>query len=240
MLRWSTNDWLIGDDLPDEALGRREAIRDMAGQPVQPAAHVDAWVSTCSDEEGVHTNSGITNKAFHNIATQAAAGKDKAERIFYRALTVYLGETSSLEDARAAALQSAQDLYADDTAVYTAVTEGFNAVGLDGQWNPPSNDCTCAAAAVLAGPAVTEQASVLDIAATLYRVRDELLGGSAAGKYYRELYEAHTGRASRLLLLDPALRSTAADILAEFTPGLEQLVDGRGDRVVVSPRRLTI
>jgi Zn-dependent metalloprotease len=82
------DDWLIGEDLPPHILGGREAIRDLSnprrfGQP----DHTRDWVKTCSDNEGVHTNSGITNKAYYNIVT--AIGKDKAERIFYRALTVY-------------------------------------------------------------------------------------------------------------------------------------------------------
>jgi hypothetical protein len=236
------DDWLMGEDLPPHVLGGREAIRDLSDPPRfgQPE-HTDDWVETCSDNEGVHTNNGITNKAYYNVATNAAVGKDRAERIFYRVLTVYLHPTSSLEDARSAALQATWDLSdtlgytAVYTTVYTAVQDGFNAVGLNGLWNPPSNDCICAATTALSdGNVYPDQLSALDVAATLYRVRDQLLGTTTAGQYYRTLYELYTGRISQLLLLDPALRTTGGQILREVTPGLNQLMDGHGNRSSVT------
>jgi bacillolysin len=128
------DDWLMGEDLP---IG---AIRDLSnpGAHGQPG-HASGWVATCSDNEGVHTNSGIPSKAFVNVAT--STGKGDAERIFYRALTVYLHPQSTLEDARAAALQAAEDLFGASSAQSQAVTSGFNAVGLDGSFRPRVNDC---------------------------------------------------------------------------------------------------
>lgn len=225
------DDWLMGEDLPSEALGGREAIRDLSnpsrfGQP----DHTDDWVKTCSDEEGVHTNSGITNKAYFNIAT--AITKDKAERIFYRALTAYLQPTSSLEDARSAAMQSAQDIYGDGSSEYNAVVEGFNAVGLDGSWNPPANDCVCAATTALSS--ATEDVNTIDIAVTLYRTRDELMASTGMGAYYRQLYEQYTGRISQLILLDSSLKTQGTTILQNVTPGLSRLMDGQGQEAIVS------
>ena len=230
------DDWLMGEDLPPYILGGREAIRDLSNPPRfgQPD-HTRHWVETCSDNEGVHTNGGITNKAYYNIAT--AIGKDKAERIFYRALTVYLRSNSSLEDARAAALQSAQDLYGANSAEYNAVRNGFNAVGLDGQWNPPPNDCTCAATLALSDEAVyPDRVSALEVAATLYRVRDQLLTGTTAGEHYRKLYEQHTGRISWLLLLNSGLRATGGQILKAVTPGLNHLMDGQGEQDIITQK----
>jgi len=128
------DDFLMGEDLP---IG---AIRDLAhpgafGQP----ANASGWVATCSDNEGVHTNSGIPNKAFVNVAN--ASGKGDAERIFYRALTVYLQPQATLEDSRAAALQSAEDLFGATSSQLQAVTNGFNGVGLNGTFQPPVNNC---------------------------------------------------------------------------------------------------
>lgn len=128
------DDWLMGEDLP---IG---AIRDLEnpgafGDP----ANTSEWVATCNDNEGVHTNSGIHNRAFVNVAN--AIGKDRAERIFFRSLTVYLGVQSSFEDARSAAIQSAADLYGAGSAEEQATETGFNDVGIDGSWNPPANDC---------------------------------------------------------------------------------------------------
>ena len=228
------DDWLMGEDLPSSALGGREAIRDLSnpkrfGQP----DNVSDWVKTCSDNQGVHTNSGIPNKAFYNIAT--AIGKDKAERIFYRSLTTYLQSTSSLEDARASALQSAQDLYGSGGTEYNGVRDGFNAVGLDGQWNPPSNDCTCGASVALTDQVANlDQAAALKTMTTLYRVRDQLLSTTVAGQRYRALYDRNTLRISYLLLLDSSLRASGSQVLRQVTSGLNQLMDGRGDQTIVT------
>lgn len=226
------DDWLMGEDLPPEALGGREAIRDLAdptnfGQP----DHTDDWVETCSDNEGVHTNSGITNKAYYNIATTIS--KEKAELIFYRALTVYLQPTSSLEDARAATLQSAQDTFGSGSAEYNAVVNGFNAVGLDGNWNPPENDCTCAASLALSDSSV-DMLSGLETIATLYRVRDQLMTSNVAGEHYRDLYEQYTVRISYLLLLNSSLKGEGASILLDVTPGLSQLSIGQDSESIVT------
>jgi len=128
------DDWLMGEDLP---IG---AIRDMdnPGNFGQPG-NASGWVQTCGDNEGVHTNSGIPSKAFVNIAT--STGKGDAERIFYRALTVYLQQQATLEDARAAALQAAEDLFGASSTQLQAVNSGFGAVGLNGSFQPPVNNC---------------------------------------------------------------------------------------------------
>jgi Zn-dependent metalloprotease len=128
------DDWLMGEDLP---IG---AIRDLDnpgafGQP----GNASGWVQTCGDNEGVHTNSGIPSKAFVNVAS--SIGKGDAERIFYRALTVYLQPQSTLEDARAAALQAAEDLFGVGSTQLQAVNTGFGAVGLNGSFQPPVNNC---------------------------------------------------------------------------------------------------
>ena len=131
------DDWLIGDDLPNGP------IRNMA-DPTQfnDPGHVSDWRAVCSDNEGVHTNSGIHNRAFVGVAE--AIGKDRAERIFYRALTVYLGSQSSFEDSRSGALQSAADLFGDKAAEVQAVDNGFAAVGIDGAFDPGPGGCASA------------------------------------------------------------------------------------------------
>jgi hypothetical protein len=227
------DDWLMGEDIPPDALGGRDAIRDLAnpkrlGQP----DHAKDWVKTCADNEGVHTNSGIPNKAYYLIA--GAISKEKAERIFYRTLTVYMQPTSSLQDARAKALQAAKDLYGAAGAEYAGVTSGFNAVGIDATWNPPANSCTCAATVAVATKSVfTDAAAAVASIATLYRVRDQILGGTAAGRHYRDLYYHHTDRMSTLILADSALRESSARVVQALLPPLALMVEGDGDRAVV-------
>jgi Zn-dependent metalloprotease/subtilisin family serine protease len=227
------DDWLMGEDLPPQALGGRDAVRDLAdparlGQP----AHTNDWVSTCSDNEGVHTNSGIFNKAFYNIAT--AIGKDAAELIFYRALVVYLQPSSSFEDARASALQAAEDLFGPGPET-DAVEAGFNAVGLDGVWNPPANDCTCAVATSLEQPASSQTpVSSLDVLLTLYRLRDQLFRSSSSGQFFTDFFYEHTDAISQLLLTDPDLRDRGGAILRSATPGLIKFLDGNPDQDIVT------
>lgn len=155
------DDWIMGEDLP---IG---AIRDLEnpGAHDQPA-HTRDWVATCSDNEGVHINSGIPNRAFVNVAT--SAGKEAAERIFYRALTVYLHPQSTLEDARQAALQSAEDLFGAASHQVEAVNRGFADVGLDGSFQPPPNTCAPFPTPVdLSVPALAALVLLLILAAAL-------------------------------------------------------------------------
>jgi Zn-dependent metalloprotease len=227
------DDWLMGEDLPASVLGGRDAIRDLAdptrfGQP----AHVQDWVATCSDNEGVHINSGIPNKAYVNIAN--AIGKDPAEHIFYRLLTQYLNYSSSLEDARAGALQSASDLFGSGSTEYAAVEAGFMAVGLDGAWNPPSNDCACPVQTAFNLRQDQSSASSLETMVTLYRLRDQVLKNSPAGKHYQDLYVHYSAQISALLVQNGDLRSAGIDILRAATPGLASFLDGNGDQVILT------
>ncbi|MCK4305034.1 MAG: M4 family metallopeptidase, partial [Candidatus Eisenbacteria sp.] len=213
------DDWLMGEDLPPDVLAGREAIRDLSDPPRfgQPD-HTDDWVETCSDNEGVHTNNGIPNKAFYNIAT--AIGKDKAEQIFYRTLTVYLDTGSSLEDARAAALQSAEDLYGSGSAEYTAVQDGFNAVGLDGVWQPPPNDCDpCAARTTLS--AESDGKSLLD---NLRAVRDKVFNQDP-GRRWTRIYYKHQFEVAWLVLSDSQLRTDVPAGFRAFDPVFRALLD---------------
>jgi len=124
------NDWLLGEDVytphtPGDAL-RSLSSPTTYGQP----DHMNNYVNTSSDNGGVHTNSGIPNKAAYNIAT--IIGKEKMEQIWYRTLTVYFKSGSQFTDARDASVQAAADLYGSGSAEVTAVQNGFAAVGIGG------------------------------------------------------------------------------------------------------------
>jgi Zn-dependent metalloprotease len=103
-----------------------------------------------NDNGYVHMNSGIANLAFKLLVTggqhpragqlsgatgQAipqtvvpAIGMDKAQRIFYRALAVYMGMGAHFIDARAATAQSAADLYG--ASEVNAVNIAWDVVGV--------------------------------------------------------------------------------------------------------------
>lgn len=221
-------DWLIGEDLAEQ-LGQA-AIRDMAiPERFNQPSHTANWMKTCSDEEGVHINSGIFNKAYYNIAT--ALGLEKAERIFYRALVTYFTPTTSFADARAAVLQATDDLYT--SAEHDAVINSFDAVGLSSSWQPPINDCECSI-----GTSLDPQAAAT-VSDALYQVRDTHLASTDIGRYYKDLYYEHTAQISLLLLAKPALRAQAAHLLQLSNPGFQQLGIGSGDPVVVTAEMVT-
>lgn len=119
-------DFLMGEDVYTPGQNG-DALRSMSnperfGQP----SHMDDYVNTQSDNGGVHTNSGIPNKAAYN--TIRSIGKGKAQQIYYRALTEYLSSNSNFSDAKEALYQSALDLYDKNTA--NQVADAWDDVGV--------------------------------------------------------------------------------------------------------------
>lgn len=72
--------------------------------------------------------SGNTRVATGN-GTVAGIGKAKAERIWYRALTVYMTSSTSYAGARAATLSAAADLFGAGSVEQSAVSAAWTAVG---------------------------------------------------------------------------------------------------------------
>ena len=121
-------DYLMGEDVytpgtPGDAL-RSLSNPEAYNQP----SHMDDYVQTSQDNGGVHTNSGIPNKAAY--FTIESIGGSKAEQIYYRALTTYLTPTSDFSDARSALLQSAGDLYGAGSTTYNSVASAWDQVGV--------------------------------------------------------------------------------------------------------------
>ena len=104
---FGTNDWLIGSQM-------RAPIRSMSdparfGDP----AKMSQFLVTKDDNGGVHTNSGIINRAYYLLAEgmNGAIGRGDAQKIFYRMNTVHLTKNSQFIDARLAAIKSADELF---------------------------------------------------------------------------------------------------------------------------------
>jgi Zn-dependent metalloprotease/PKD repeat protein len=127
--------WTLGENVMNKAYFPTGAMRDMSnphngGRNIndngwQPA-HVSEMYLGTDDNGGVHTNSGIGNYAFYTYAT--ATSKEKAERVFCRALFNYLTPTSKFLDFRIAVIQSAKDLYGAADA--QLVAGAFDKVGI--------------------------------------------------------------------------------------------------------------
>lgn len=123
------DDWFMGEDIMQP--GKGVALRDLSNpantQLLSPQpAHMNDFKNTTSDNGGVHINSGIPNKACYNVAE--SLGRDKTEKIYYRALTNYLNRNSNFVDCRKACEQAATDLYGASDA--QAVGNAFGAVGI--------------------------------------------------------------------------------------------------------------
>ncbi|MEO6064992.1 MAG: M4 family metallopeptidase [Lysobacterales bacterium] len=232
------DDWTIGEET---SLGTLRNIADPAsaalGTRAQPA-HTSAYYTGCADCGGVHTNSGIPNRAFYLVAT--ALTNAKAEKIYFRALRYYLQERSHFKDARAALIQAATDLYGCAGNEVLTLRNAFNSVGVVANWEPPASSCNaltclCSATVATSDPVVfPTPLQGLRIAATLYKTRDTVLA-SGDGKYYAELFHQNTGRMALLMLNDAQLRLQFGRVLAGLAPGLDALSEGRGSSVRVPP-----
>lgn len=125
------DDWLMGEDviLPGKGVALRDMSNPANSQVVSPQpGHMNDFrnLDPSQDNGGVHVNSGIPNKACYNVAQ--ALGREKTEKIYYRALTKYLNRNSNFVDCRTACEQAATDLYGASDA--QAVGTAFGAVGI--------------------------------------------------------------------------------------------------------------
>jgi Zn-dependent metalloprotease len=132
------DDWKIGEDVmqsgqsPNGCLRSLEDPHNGAAQGTQwwQPKHVNEKYNGSQDNGGVHINSGIPNHAFYLFATNSNVGKDKAEKVYYKALKDYLIKSSKFVDCRIAVIQAATDLFGNTVA--TAAAAAFEAVGIGG------------------------------------------------------------------------------------------------------------
>ncbi|MGM9512937.1 M4 family metallopeptidase [Roseateles sp. DB2] len=141
-------DYLIGEKLYKSG---GKSLRSMI-QPSSDGASADCWYSTVGSLD-VHYSSGVANHFFYLLAegtnagspsktckagdTRVATGtgsltgigRAKAEKIWYRALTVYMTSSTNYAGARSATLSAAADLYGAGSAEANAVASAWTAVG---------------------------------------------------------------------------------------------------------------
>ncbi len=137
------DDWLIGEDVVKRAVFPSGALRSLQdphngaqkddyGAGFQPKLYSERYRGT-QDNGGVHINSGIPNYAFFLFASNPNVGKDRAEKIFYRALNLYLTKSSQFIDARFATVKAAQDLFGETIAKIMSDTWTSVGVGTTNQ-----------------------------------------------------------------------------------------------------------
>ncbi len=132
-------DWLMGEDIYTPST-QGDALRSLANPTLygDPDHYSNRYTGT-SDNGGVHTNSGIINKAAYLIAnggthygvTVNGIGNDKLGNIFYRAIVYYITSNETFSNLKAHAAQAAADLYGTSSAEVQTVNAAFNAVGVN-------------------------------------------------------------------------------------------------------------
>ncbi|MCF8244872.1 MAG: M4 family metallopeptidase [Saprospiraceae bacterium] len=93
----------------------------------QPNNYAERVITT-EDHGGVHANSGITNYAFYQFATNPAVGKEKAEQVYYYTLRDRLTASSKFVDLRLAVIAEATEFSTPE--VVNAAKAAFDAVGI--------------------------------------------------------------------------------------------------------------
>jgi Zn-dependent metalloprotease len=145
--------YLIGEQI--DLFGNGNALRSMYDPTLDRVSH-GCWSTTTKDVD-VHFSSGVGNHFFFDLAEGTGntkygrspicgsapgvvgIGRDKAARIWYRALDVYFTSNTSYVDtanpantARAYTLRAAQDLYGLCGTEYKAVRAAWTAVNVAG------------------------------------------------------------------------------------------------------------
>ncbi|WP_407917554.1 M4 family metallopeptidase, partial [Kitasatospora sp. NE20-6] len=140
-------DYLIGELININGNGTPLRYMD---KPSKDGSSADSWSSTVGNKD-VHYSSGVANHFFYllsegsgaktingvsynsptvNSITVTGIGRNKAEKIWFRALDVYMTSTTNYAAARTATLNAATDLYGAGSAEYNAVATAWAAVNV--------------------------------------------------------------------------------------------------------------
>ncbi|MGW3044235.1 M4 family metallopeptidase, partial [Kitasatospora sp. NPDC001159] len=146
-------DYLIGELI--DINGNGTPLRYM-DKPSKDGQSADSWYSGVGNLD-VHYSSGVANHFFYLLAEGSGAkvingvsynsptvnnitvtgiGRDKAEQVWYKALTAYMTSTTDYAAARTATLNAATDLYGANSAEYNAVATAWAAVNVGSLPNP--------------------------------------------------------------------------------------------------------
>jgi Zn-dependent metalloprotease len=133
-------DWLVGANILAPGFQGR-ALRDMAnpgtayddpnlGKDPQPA-HMRDYDPTEEDSGGVHTNSGIPNRAFV-LAAKDIGGKawEVTGKVWYVTLTERLTPTADFAKAAAETISVARDQFPNDASIAAKIAKAWATVGI--------------------------------------------------------------------------------------------------------------
>ena len=142
-------DYVIGEKIFSAFDPAKNYIRRM-DKPSVDGNSLDCWTDKAGEVDA-HYSSGIANHFFYLLSEGSGAkeingvaydsptcdsstlqgiGRDKAEKIWYKALTAYFTTTTDYAGARAGTISAATDLYGADSAELKAVEAAWTAVAV--------------------------------------------------------------------------------------------------------------
>ncbi len=145
----NANTWKVGEDIYTPGTAG-DALRYM-NNPTADGYSKDYYperITGTSDNGGVHGNSGIANLAYYlmvmggshprsktsvvvtPLSSTSSTSLDMAQKIWYRALTVYFTSSTNFAAARTATVTAATDLYG--SAAAATVTAAWDCVAVPG------------------------------------------------------------------------------------------------------------
>jgi Zn-dependent metalloprotease len=145
----NSNTWKVGEDIYTPGTSG-DALRYM-NNPTADGYSKDYYperITGTADNGGVHGNSGIANLAYYlmvmggthprgkttvsvtPLSTTSSTSLNMAQKIWYRALTVYWTSSTGFSGARTGTVSAATDLYG--AAAAATVTAAWDAVGAPG------------------------------------------------------------------------------------------------------------
>ncbi|MFE2030733.1 M4 family metallopeptidase [Streptomyces hygroscopicus] len=140
-------DYLIGEKIDINGDGTPLRYMD---KPSKDGQSADEWSDSVGDLD-VHYSSGVANHFFYLLSEGSGAkeingvkydsptsdgstvegiGRDKAEKIWYKALTTYFTSNTDYHAAREGTLKAAEDLYGADSAEYKGVDAAWAGVNV--------------------------------------------------------------------------------------------------------------
>ncbi|MEU4891663.1 M4 family metallopeptidase [Streptomyces sp. NPDC044780] len=140
-------DYLIGEKIDINGDGTPLRYQD---KPSKDGQSADEWSDSVGDLD-VHYSSGVANHFFYLLSEGSGAkeingvkydsptsdgstvegiGRDKAEQIWYKALTTYFTSNTDYHAAREGTLKAAEDLYGADSAEYKGVDAAWAGVNV--------------------------------------------------------------------------------------------------------------
>jgi len=145
----NANTWKVGEDIYTPGTSG-DALRYM-NNPTADGYSKDYYperITGTADNGGVHGNSGIANLTYYlmvmggthprskttvnvtPLSTTSSTSLNMAQKIWYRALTVYFTSSTNFQGARTATVQAATDLYG--AAAAATVTAAWDCVAVPG------------------------------------------------------------------------------------------------------------